>query len=102
MSDEREDLEALVTTDGWQRFKQMVEQQWGGAEGGGARFVSGMTTVAKSTDDALALANMRQIIAAQREIQAVMRWPSEQAERLRKTEMRADSDAVAGSRRGGL
>lgn len=104
MTDEREDLDALIQSAGWQRFKQMVDKLWGTAEGGGERFVTQMTAVAKSTDDATALPIMRQIIVAQREIHAVMNWPAEQAERLKKAEPKADSDAkpLTQSRRGGL
>jgi len=103
VTDEREDLDALIHSPGWQRFKQMVEQQWGTAEGGGVRFVTEMTKMAKG-DDATALPLMRQIIAAQREIHAVMNWPAERAEALKRTEVKPDSDAVplTQSRRGGL
>lgn len=102
-TNEREDLDALVNSAGWQQFKRMVEEQWGSAEGGGIRFVTQMTNVAKS-EDATALPLMRQIIAAQREIQMVMRWPMERLETLKRTEVKPDSDAVplTQSRRGGL
>ena len=102
MTDEQEDLDQLINSAGWQRFQKMVEQLWGTAEGGGARFVTAMTNVAKSTDDAIAMAQMRQIIAAQREIQDVMRWPVVRLEHLKRAAPPADSDAMPLSRRGGL
>jgi len=102
MTDEREDLDALLGSPGWQRFTQMAEKLWGSAEGGGERFVAQMTAVAKE-DDATAMPKMRQIIAAQREIQALMRWAPERLETLKRTAVKPDSDGVAtGSRRGGL
>ncbi len=103
-TNEREDLDALVNSAGWQQFKRIVEEQWGSAEGGGVRFVTQMTKVANNPDDATALPQMRQIIAAQREIQMVMRWPMERLETLKRTEVKPDSDAVplTQSRRGGL
>lgn len=102
MTDEQEDLDQLLNSAGWQRFRQMVEQQWGSAEGGGDRFIGQMTAVAMSTDDALAMGQMRQIIAAQREIQGVMRWPKTRLEQIKRTAAPADSDAAPLSRRGGL
>lgn len=103
MTDEREDLDALINSAGWQRFAKMVAEQWGSTEGGGVRFVTQMTAVAKS-DDATALPMMRQIIAAQRELQAVLRWPEERLAILKRTEVMPDSDAapLTQSRRGGL
>lgn len=105
MTDEQEDLDQLVNSAGWQRFRQMVEQLWGSAEGGGDRFIGQMTQVAMSTDDAVAMGQMRQIIAAQREIQGVMRWPKMRLEQITRTAVPADSDATPlteFSRRGGL
>lgn len=103
MTDEREDLDALLASPGWERFKQMTEKLWGSAEGGGERFVTQMTAVAKLTDDTTAMPMMRQIIAAQREIQALMRWAPERLETLKRTAAKPDSDGIAtGSRRGGL
>ena len=105
MTNEQEDLDQLLSSAGWQRFAKMVEQQWGGVEGSGERFINQMTAVARSTDDVIAMAQMRQIIAAQREIQSVMRWPSLRLEQIKRTAVPADSDATAlteFSRRGGL
>lgn len=104
MTNEQEDLDQLLSSAGWQRFRKMVEQQWGSSEGSGERFINQMTAVAKS-DDASALPMMRQIIAAQREIQGVMRWPNLRLEQIKRTAVPADSDATAlteFSRRGGL
>ncbi len=105
MTNEQEDLDQLLSSAGWQRFQKMVEQQWGSSEGNGERFINQMTAVAKS-DDASALPQMRQIIAAQREIQGVMRWPSLRLAQITRTAPPADSDATAlsseFSRRGGL
>jgi len=103
VTDEREDLDALINSPGWQRFKQRVELEWGTSEGGGSRFVTQTMAIAKE-DDATALPKMRQIIAAQREIQAAMRWPGERLDTLKRTETKPDSDAapLTQSRRGGL
>lgn len=105
MTDEQEDLDQLLNSAGWHRFAKMVEQLWGNAEGGGDRFIAQMTAVAMSTDDVIAMGQMRQIIAAQREIQGVMRWPKTRLEQIKRTAVPADSDATPlteFSRRGGL
>lgn len=104
MTDEQEALDQLINSEGWHLFRKHVEEQWGSAEGGGVRFVTQMTNIARSADDVLAMGQMRQIIAAQREIQGVdvMGWPKMRLEQIKRTAVPADSDAAPLSRRGGL
>lgn len=74
-SNEREELDELVASPGWQRFCQHVEQEWGNvAHGGGARFTYAARTAANDVDDATAIVKMRQVCFAQREVLALIAW----------------------------
>lgn len=95
---EREDLEALLRSAGWARFQQHVQSEWGTADGGGQRFLLAVTKAANHTDDAMATGQLRQIIAAQREIQTLMAWVGQ---RLQQVTPDKDYERPH-SRRGGL
>ena len=91
---EREDLEQLVNCPGWGRFLSMVDEQWGAA---GARYRDAVTNAARGSD-ADAINQLRQIIAAQREIQLVMGMVEHRLKLLKQPQL-----VTAGqSRRGGL
>jgi len=91
---ELEDLEQLVSLPGWARFVEMVDRQWGTA---GDRYKDAIVTAARG-EDANAISQLRQIIAAQREIQLVMGIPDYRIKQLAKPE----PALVGQSRRGGL
>ena len=92
---ELEDLEQLVSMPGWGRFAGMVDQQWGGA---GARYRDAITNAARIGADAEAMSQLRQIIAAQREIQIVMGLVNNRIKQLKGPQLVAGGQ----SRRGGL
>ena len=100
MESEREDLDALLQTPGWQRFLRHVAQEWGAEDGGGAMYHGAVTAAAKDDDDPRALAKLRQIVVAQREIQKLVRWPATQLAAATKQEQ--DPVGAGSSRRGGL
>ena len=90
---EREDLDELVTSDGWRRFKAFAESEWGD---GGHRFVQGVTDAAKD-DSPRGTDVLRQILVAQREIRTLLLWPEARLKSISKPEL-----VGVGSRRGNL
>lgn len=97
---EREDLDALLQSAGWQWFLRYVAREWGADDGGGAMYHGAVTAAAKEDDDPRALAKLRQIVVAQREIQKLIRWPSQRLAEV--TKIAADPVGAGQSRRGGL
>lgn len=96
---ELEDLDQLVTCPGWGRFLKMVDQQWGAA---GERYTQAITNAARIGADADAMSQLRQIVAAQREIQTVMQMIPNRLHRLKQVKQAQSVPELAGSRRGGL
>ena len=94
---ERENLEALVASDGWKTFAAYVGQEWGA---GGRAFLDATTKAADQKADADAMAYLRQIIVAQREIQKLVKWPEERLKQLEPIEYATASRDY--SRRGSL
>ena len=98
---EYEDFEALVKSDGWRRFTEYAELQWGTlANGGGARHQAAVAGAAGDEDDPRALAKLRQVIVAQREIQQLLLYPVQRCELLKPRE--GHGPQLVGSRRGTL
>lgn len=91
---ELEDLDHLINSPGWARFVDAVDKQWGAA---GDRYASAITNAARIGADADAMAQLRQIIAAQREIQAVMSYIPNRVKLLKH-----EQPQLVGSRRGPL
>lgn len=98
MDSEREDLEALTTSDGWKRFQSYVESEWGA---GGRAFIDAVTKAADNKSDADATAFLRQIIVAQKQIQRLVAWPEERLKTLKPEEL-VSTGPQDYSRRGGL
>ena len=91
---ELEDLEQLVSCPGWGRFATMVDDEWGRASD---KFHDAVTNAARG-DNPMAADHLRQIIAAQREIQGVMAKVPNRIKLLKGPQL-----VTAGqSRRGGL
>jgi len=90
---EREDLDELVNSDGWRRFKAFADAEWGD---GGHRFVQGVTDAAKD-DTSRGTDILRQILVAQREIRTLLIWPEARLKAISKPEL-----VEVGSRRGSL
>lgn len=96
---ELEALQALVYSDGWKLFARMVGQQWGDSEGNGERFLQAVSGASKA-GDADAIAQLRQIVVAQREMQTVMQWPANRLKQLQQASQQAGPQHP--SRRGSL
>ena len=91
---ELEDLDQLVHMPGWGRFLSMVDHDWGR---GSERFMDAVTNAARG-DNVHLQDHLRQILAAQREIQQVMQLVPNRIKHLKQPEM----VAAGQSRRGGL
>jgi hypothetical protein len=97
---EFEDLDELMRSAGWQRFKAYTAEQWGTpSAGGGARFQLAVRASAAENADADAIAKLRQVVAAQREIQGLITEFEKRLDAVRPQENRL---AAVGSRRGPL
>lgn len=104
VTQEREDLEQLVSTPGWMRFLNHVRREWGNPEdGGGQRFMVAHRQVLANTNDTDALSQMRQIAVAQREIHTLISWVEETLKAAQKAEAVPPATIVPMyQRRGGL
>lgn len=104
MDSAREDLDHLVHSPGWSRFVDYIEREWGtSAKGGGARFTFAARAAANDMDDAAAIAKMRQVCFAQREIHALVAWVHGSLKDATKHDQELATTAPADySRRGGL
>lgn len=96
---ELEDLEELLASAGWKALSEMVGKLWGASEGNGERFLDAVTKASRASD-ADALAHLRQIIAAQREIHAIMQWPQTRLAQLKAAEGASGPIPFNPSRRG--
>jgi hypothetical protein len=103
MSDRREDLDELVHSPGWQRFVAHVRQEWGTREaGGGVRFTQAAHQAASLNANDDAIAQLRQICVAQREIHNLIAWVDAELNAAKKAEPQLEPVRVEYSRRGGL
>lgn len=102
MDNEREELEALIGSDGWRLFCANVAKEWGTSEGGGQRFMNAVRDAAAQTSDADATAKLRQITVAQREIHRLLQWLPERLATLKAAQPEKADHLVLLSRRGGL
>lgn len=99
MSDDKEyeDLEALLKAPGWLRFYNAMTKQWR------EEYDMHVNKAANVTDDALALSQLRQVVAAKKAVLAAIEYPKE---RLRQIDQAAASRvkdvAVPWGRRGAL
>lgn len=91
---ELEELDQLVRSPGWARFRAMVDAQWGPS----SEWFLGELDKVLGSDDARSTEHFRQIRAAQREIQKVLQLVPHRLELL--TRPTPSSDTSAGSRRG--
>ena len=75
MDNLREDLDHLVHSPGWLRFRQHVEKEWGVPDaGGGVRFTRAATQAADINAERDAINQLRQVCVAQREIHNLIAW----------------------------
>lgn len=94
---ELEALDQLLHSEGWKILTSVVAKEWGNEEGGGAYFAKAVSDAVKELNGATE--HLRQICAAQREIQRVMSWPSKRVELLH---LAAQRPSESPSRRGTL
>lgn len=80
MSDEKDDLESLLKSPGWLRFRDAQVSQWQD------QITDAMASAANDRDDLMALHKIRQVLAAQRAILTALSWPSERLQRLKASE----------------
>lgn len=76
MSTEREDLENLVKSPGWQRVRQWAISEWR------EQIAQATDTAANATNDTDALNKLRQIIAARKAVELVTGWPDDRLKEL--------------------
>jgi hypothetical protein len=81
---EREDLEQLVTSPGWLRFRQHVENEWG--SDGCIRQIDKAISGVAVNDEAAARESVIQIRTIARVIRAIVEWPNTRAKMLTETE----------------
>ena len=90
-----EALESLLTHPGWRAFRAHAEREWGPS---GLAYTAELDKALDLLDDSAAASQARQIRAARKVIEQLLRWPQEELRRLRPKAIEPDSM----SRRGGL
>lgn len=95
MTDEHRDLDNLLKHPGWQLLTTNATKEID------ARMNNALSNAANGTDDALAINQVRQVVAVKQAIEAFIGWP---ASRLKVLEMSAATTSTAPqlSRRGTL
>jgi len=96
MSDARRILESLIAHPGWVAFRAHVEQEWGIH---GARYWQELDKALDLTDNIAAAGHARQIRAARRTIEMLMRWPEEEVARLARVESGSEETMTRGGYR---
>lgn len=96
---EYEDLDALLSSPGWERFKAYVKSEWGPE---GVQFTRALALAADTIDDPTAMAKFRQVLVAQKACMSVLEWLPARVTHLKATELKPESDALPMSRRGTL
>lgn len=97
MASEQEDLDQLVRSQGWLRFKQFVSKEWGD------QLEQHLLAAANDREDSIALQKIRQVLAAKREIDRMVLWPTERLSTLELAKQsRETAQSVPLSRRGTL
>jgi hypothetical protein len=90
MSQELEDWKDLVTSRGWGRFMSYVAEELQ------TQLNQHIEKVANETDDAMALAKMRQVIAAKRATEQMIAYPASRIRQLEAPTLRQPSMARGG------
>ncbi len=89
------DWQELRSSPGWSRLLAKVAEEWEGPV-----FTRNVEQLADNPTDATALSKLRQMMAAKRAVQALVKFPSEEIRRLKGLPVQ-DPDAPA-NRRGRL
>ena len=97
MASEKEDLDQLIHSQGWLRFQGFVRKEWGD------QLEQHLLTAANDREDTIALQKIRQVLAAKREIERLVKWPTERLSELERAESsRLTAQHEPLSRRGSL
>lgn len=91
MTDEREDLQALLASPGWQRFTAWAQQEYGPLI---------LARAADEPNEADALLKLRQARAIKGAVDVMLAWPTRQLQNMAQSDARYATDPL--SRRGGL
>jgi hypothetical protein len=94
MSDEKDDLENLVKSPGWLRFKDQQETYWRDT------LLGAIASAANDSNDAVSIGKIRQIVAAQQAVQRCLASPQERLRHLTEQDTRAN--AMPAMSRGGF
>lgn len=84
MSDEKDDLENLVKSPGWLRFKEQQESYWRDT------LLGAIASAANDSNDAVSIGKIRQIVAAQQAVQRCVAWPQERMRHLSEQDTKAN------------
>ena len=95
MATEHEDLDQFIRSQGWLRFTQHAEKEWG------QRFQDLIKVAISDRDDDMALRRLQQVLVAKEAVEQLLKWPTERlAELDRATETHLKAQQL--SRRGSL
>jgi hypothetical protein len=89
-------LEDLQQHPGWRLFREHVDHEWGPR---GVRYMSELEKALDLTDPGTAASQARQIVSARKVVDALMGWPTDELQRLKRAEQKPE---LTMSRRGGL
>lgn len=95
MSTEREDLDNLLKSPGWQRLEQWAQHEWR------TQVAHHTEVAANEADDVAALNKLRQVIAAKKAVELVLNWPQKRLQDVVSQAAHAERVPVL-NRRGGL
>ena len=97
MATEQEDLDQFVRSQGWLRFKQHADTEWG------QRFQDLIKVAVSDRDDNMAMRRLQQVLVAKEAVEKLIQWPTERLAELERAEqIRLTAEHVPLSRRGSL
>lgn len=82
---EREDLDQLIRSNGWLHFQEYVRREWS------VRLEQLLLQAAADREDVIALQKIRQVLAAKREVERMVKWPQERLAELTRAEQARDA-----------
>ena len=85
------DLEQFLKSAGWLRYEKAIRDHWQ------AQLSAHLALAAGDRDDQVAIAKIRQVIAAQKAIEMALAWPTERLQALKR---QTEAQAVSLSRGG--
>lgn len=86
VSNELEQLQDLVRSEGWRVFTEFAAKEWGGA---GQRFQFAVEQAAQKAD-AESAAYLRMVILSKKEVERLLAWPTERIHTLKAKDTTTD------------